>query len=109
MQRGQGFTPPEWWLDELEAALEARRDRDEPITHERLARLVAVELGRDYPYDTSTVSRFLGGKNRTFEMTGGLSMVLAIPIPMYVARDAREALELQATMMRNTERLNSGR
>ena len=77
---------PDWWMGQLQEKL-----RDPELNYAELAREVSGVVGRKNPWGGDAITKFKQGKTRTWEMALGLSHVLGLLPPMFIARTETEA------------------
>lgn len=94
-ERAKGVVLPAWWLIKIRELVELRGGN---LT--QLGKDLATAIGRDEPWDHSSVSRFLRDKVTTAPMAAAFSCLFAFPPAFYVARTLDEAFALQATAKR---------
>ena len=86
-KRGRTFSPPQWWIDAMNAAVKEAGGND------RVATQLALEQGLDV--DASTVSRAKNGVSTSFEMADALSELFAIPPPIFIAETIEDARAME--------------
>jgi hypothetical protein len=92
--RAKGANLPGWWLDKVREIAEDRKDTMSESLGE-LARLLSDAVGRQPPWEHSSVSRFLNENVTTVPMAEAFSILFGIPRPFYEPRSYAEALSMQ--------------
>ena len=82
------YQPPDWWMKAFRKVVDAQ-------THAVIAASASAAMKRTHPWDASRITKFAQGKNRTLQLTWGISRALGIPQPIFEAGDEREARALQ--------------
>jgi hypothetical protein len=100
--RGAGVDLPDWFMELV-------REAADGINEPALGVALATAIGRDRPWDRSTVNRFVQGEKTTFEMAEAFCVLFSLPRPYHTSVTLEEAIEVQrvsarhATMERVTD------
>jgi hypothetical protein len=90
-ERAKGVDLPSWWLEKVRELVDEREG--ESLT--QLGIELAKTVGREQPWDHSSVSRFLRNQNTTVPMAIAFAELLGLPRPFFIPRSLDEALSLQ--------------
>lgn len=96
--RGTSTDPPQWWIDEFQAAYERHRAESKKGSSQvALGKTLAILAGRPTPWNHSVVSNFISGERYTLEMAIGFSLLYEMPMyEVTIRSETREqALEVQ--------------
>lgn len=92
--RGAGVDLPDWFMKLVSEVAEG-------VDETALGAALATAVGRDRPWDRSTVNRFVTNEKTTFEMAEAFCVLFSLPRPYHQSVTLEEAVEVQRIAARH--------